>query len=372
MPDFVRIAKPLNDACKKNTKFIWTEQCQESFDTLKETLATAPMLPYPSNDEGHTMVLHTDASLDAIGAILAQRDPEGNERVLQYFSEALPEDMKNYTVSEIECFAIVRAVLTFQHYLQERPFTLYTDHAPLLNIQDTRMHNERIQRWAIILAAFRMNIQYKPGPLQKADFLSRIPASGNHVIARPEEEMEYRFLPEIRSLQSEPETLYDRRIRYLAEDVCDMCHEAIEEDLPDPSAQETTMMYCVASPTYEPPPRICERCDSQMRVPTTTPDEEFDDIAEWDPADDTDMPIVGPMIGSIDLAAQRYLEETAIYNEDFMDELDYPTYPPPHSPPRCKGKPWIPLISAIANSTLRPKHRKKRIISTHPALKKKR
>ena len=408
MPDFIKVTKPLTEICKKNAKFIWTEQCQESFDTLKETLATAPMLPYPSKDEGHTMVLHTDASLDAIGAILAQRDPEGNERVLQYFSEALPEDMKNYTVSEIECFAIVRAVLTFQHYLQQRPFTLYTDHAPLLNIQDTRMHNERIQRWAIILAAFEMDVQYKPGPLQKADFLSRIPASGNHAIARPEEEMEYRFLPEIRSLQSEPETPYDRRIRYLAEDVCDMCHEPIGEDLPDDDARRTAMLYCVTSPDYEPPPRICERCDNQMQATITTPEEEYIDMQltpdspDWDPTYDVEALRLGPMIGSIDRAAQRYLEETALYDDiDLIDDPHYtPTHTPTLPPPDVKGscesyenesyenesyeehtepetsehESWIPLIAAMeyANPTLRPNQRRNRVISTHAVLKRRR
>merc|ERR1712045_748545 len=99
------------------------------------------------------------------------------------------------------CYAIVRAVTKFKHYLSTKPFTIFTDHAPLLSIRTTKMHNDRIQKWAMILAGYPMDIKYKPGPLQKADFLSRIPANGDPDPAQPAETMEYQFLPEIRSLR---------------------------------------------------------------------------------------------------------------------------------------------------------------------------
>ena len=284
IPDFTKMTRPLVEACKKNIKFDWTEECQRSFEELKRTLATAPMLPYPRHEDGHHMVLHTDASIEAIGAILAQEDPDGEEHVLQYFNEALPEDMKNHTISEIECYAIVRAVTYFKHYLSTKPFTIYTDHAPLLNIRTTKMHNDRIQKWAMILAGYPMDIKYKPGPLQKADFLSRIPTTGDHVIAQPGEAMEYKFLPEIMNLQNQPESPYDRKIRYLAEDICDVCHRPTEDELPD---ADTSLLYCLTSPNYEPPPRICERCDDHRHAADTAPEKEPDDDPLEDPTDDT-------------------------------------------------------------------------------------
>lgn len=44
--DFAKIAAPLNALLKKNSIFIWTKDCQQAFDTLKNALISAPILSY--------------------------------------------------------------------------------------------------------------------------------------------------------------------------------------------------------------------------------------------------------------------------------------------------------------------------------------
>ena len=45
------IAKPLNDLTKKDRKFEWTNECQESFDTLKRCFTKEPMLLMPDHSK---------------------------------------------------------------------------------------------------------------------------------------------------------------------------------------------------------------------------------------------------------------------------------------------------------------------------------
>jgi len=45
--NFSRIAKPMTELLKKETKFKWTEECEASFPELKKRLLTAPMLILP-------------------------------------------------------------------------------------------------------------------------------------------------------------------------------------------------------------------------------------------------------------------------------------------------------------------------------------
>ena len=45
---FSRIAAPLTQLTRKNVKFVWKEECEKSFQELKQRLITAPVLTIPS------------------------------------------------------------------------------------------------------------------------------------------------------------------------------------------------------------------------------------------------------------------------------------------------------------------------------------
>jgi hypothetical protein len=68
--NFSKIAKPLTELLKKNTLYIWDEKTEKASVTLKTSLTYEPLLQYP--DFTRPFVLTTDASNDAIGAILSQ------------------------------------------------------------------------------------------------------------------------------------------------------------------------------------------------------------------------------------------------------------------------------------------------------------
>ena len=46
--DFASIAKPLHKLTEKNSSFLWTKECQQSFETLREQLSSSPVLCYPN------------------------------------------------------------------------------------------------------------------------------------------------------------------------------------------------------------------------------------------------------------------------------------------------------------------------------------
>ncbi|XP_073025202.1 uncharacterized mitochondrial protein AtMg00860-like [Primulina eburnea] len=74
---FSSIAVPLTSLTKKNAKFVWGSECQDSFDMLKQALISAPVLSMPS--EQGEYVLFIDASKIGLGAALMQ-----NDRVIAY------------------------------------------------------------------------------------------------------------------------------------------------------------------------------------------------------------------------------------------------------------------------------------------------
>jgi hypothetical protein len=45
--DFSRIAKPMTELLKKGVKFVWSEECDQAFHTLRKHLTSAPVLTQP-------------------------------------------------------------------------------------------------------------------------------------------------------------------------------------------------------------------------------------------------------------------------------------------------------------------------------------
>jgi len=44
IPDFSRVATPITTLLKNQTKFVWSSECEQAFQTLKRLLTTAPVL----------------------------------------------------------------------------------------------------------------------------------------------------------------------------------------------------------------------------------------------------------------------------------------------------------------------------------------
>ncbi|KAK1680574.1 hypothetical protein QYE76_041422 [Lolium multiflorum] len=67
---FSKIAGPMTKLLKKNTPFVWTDECETSFQTLKEKLTTAPVLAVPEPGKDYTV--YCDASKNGLGCVLMQ------------------------------------------------------------------------------------------------------------------------------------------------------------------------------------------------------------------------------------------------------------------------------------------------------------
>jgi len=99
----------LTKLTKKGEKFNWTAEQQNSFQSLKEKLTTAPVLSYL--DFQREFLVTTDASDYA--AVLSQ-GPVGQDRSIAYASRILCKAEQNYNTTEKELLAIVWAVKYFR------------------------------------------------------------------------------------------------------------------------------------------------------------------------------------------------------------------------------------------------------------------
>lgn len=89
IPQYASITDPLRHLTKKNTPWHWNSKHQKAFNKLKQSLLLSETLAY-FNPSAETEV-NTDASPVGLGAVIAQRQPDGNFRPISYTSRALTQ-----------------------------------------------------------------------------------------------------------------------------------------------------------------------------------------------------------------------------------------------------------------------------------------
>nr|GEW17626.1 putative reverse transcriptase domain-containing protein [Tanacetum cinerariifolium] len=165
--EFSLISKPLTKLTQKNKPYMWGDDEEEAFQTLKLKLCSAQILSLLEGSED--FVMYCDASLKGFEAVLLQR-----EKVIAYASRQLRKNEKNYTNHDLELGAVVFALRIRRHYLYGTKCTVYTDHKSLQYILDQKELNMRQRRWIELLSDYDCVIRYHPGKENiVADALSR-------------------------------------------------------------------------------------------------------------------------------------------------------------------------------------------------------
>ena len=77
IPNFAQLAQPLYNLLKKDTPYNWDNLCQNSFESLKQTLTSDVVLAHPDYEK--TFHVFTDASNIAVGAVLMQQDKKNKK-----------------------------------------------------------------------------------------------------------------------------------------------------------------------------------------------------------------------------------------------------------------------------------------------------
>ncbi|KAJ8651318.1 hypothetical protein O0I10_013191 [Lichtheimia ornata] len=177
IPDCAAIMHPISKLLKNKNKkpFFWGPDQETAFVHIKIILTGPPILSYP--DRMQVPILTTDASGEAVGAILSQ-SPDGSdedETVVAYESRVLRGPELAYAAVHQEALAIVWAVHKFRHFLAGRHFILRTDNSALTYILSNTKPSPKLQRWAAALLEYNFTIQHHPGKRNPADALSRLP-----------------------------------------------------------------------------------------------------------------------------------------------------------------------------------------------------
>ncbi|GFT80603.1 transposon Tf2-6 polyprotein [Trichonephila clavipes] len=175
LSSYSTIAKPLSDLLRKDSPFQFYAEQQIAFQKLKYLLSQQPVLSI-FNQISPTEI-HTDASIDGLGAVLLQKSIHDNQfHPVFYMSKKTSDHERKYTSFELEVLAVVEALKKFRIYVLGTSFKIITDCDALVKTLSKKELNPRIARWALYLQEFNYTIEHRTGSkMAHVEALSRPP-----------------------------------------------------------------------------------------------------------------------------------------------------------------------------------------------------
>ncbi|KAM7309689.1 retrovirus-related Pol polyprotein from transposon 17.6 [Ixodes scapularis] len=178
LPNLSTTLAPLYRLLAKGAQWQWDGDQERAFRKTKQAMAEAKFLVHYNPRQ--QLRLECDASPGGLGAVLSHR-MHGKDYPIAFRSRTLTKAERNYSQLEKEALALVFGVTKFRDYLFGNRFTLVTDHKPLTALFHPeraipQMAAARVQRWALLLAAYQYDLEYRKGNQNgNADALSRLP-----------------------------------------------------------------------------------------------------------------------------------------------------------------------------------------------------
>ena len=165
---FAQIAQPLNEhlvgdgASKKLEQVSLSKEPLEAFEQLKQACMNSLVLAFA--DYTKDFLLETDALKEGLGAVLSQKQEDGQFHPVAYGRQVLSMHEKNYHSTNLEFLALKWAITEhFKEYLLYQPFLVKTDNNPLTYIMSTPNLDATGNRWVSALAKYDFWLEYQKG-----------------------------------------------------------------------------------------------------------------------------------------------------------------------------------------------------------------
>ena len=192
IPNFSHVMSPLYNLLKKDVPYVWGEEQQLSFLTIKQLFQKCSILKM--FNPNLPVLVETDSSSYGIAAVLLQKEINSQFwHPVQFISRTLNSAERNYSCLEREGLSVIFALDKLKHFLLGSKFLIYNDHKPLMSLfakhkSIPQTCSARVQRWCLKLAQYNYEFVYSKGANNvQSDCLSRLPLSDVPQIDEPQE-----------------------------------------------------------------------------------------------------------------------------------------------------------------------------------------
>jgi hypothetical protein len=160
---------------RKGNEVKWTPEARIYFEQIKQALVDAPVLISP--DYSKDFFIFSFSSNDTLVVVLLQKNSDGMEQPISFFSRALRDVEVKYDIMEKQAYALVKALKSFRVYVLHSKII---DYVPSSSVKEILIHPDidgKRSKWIAKILEF--DLEVKPTKLVKGQGLARLLVESN-------------------------------------------------------------------------------------------------------------------------------------------------------------------------------------------------
>eukprot|EP00253_Pinus_taeda_P004841 PITA_04841 len=169
IPNLAELVRLLSNMLKTDAKVRWSLEAKQAFESIKTALTQTPVLTSPQFDRD--FIIFSFASEHTIAVVLLQKDDQGNEKPIIFFSRALRDAPLKFQIMEKQAYALVKAIKDFRIYILYSHVIAYVPNAVVKDILTQEGLEGKRGKW--IASILEYDIEIKPTKLIKGQGLAK-------------------------------------------------------------------------------------------------------------------------------------------------------------------------------------------------------
>jgi hypothetical protein len=170
VPNFVEIVKPITNMLKKYVVIKWSLEEKSDFQTIKQDLVEAPVLA--SLDYTKYFFIFSFALEETIVVVMLQKNEEGYEKPIAFFSRSLQDVEFKYDILEKNSYALVKALKDLRVYVLQSSITTFVPSSSVKEILVQPDSDGKRGIWIVKLLEYDLHIN--PPKLIKGKGLAKL------------------------------------------------------------------------------------------------------------------------------------------------------------------------------------------------------
>eukprot|EP00253_Pinus_taeda_P031515 PITA_31515 len=175
IPNLAELIRLLNNMLKKYSKVKWTMETKQAFEEIKKALTQTPVLTSPNFDKD--FIIFSFASEHTIVVVLLQKDDQGCQKPIAFFSKSLRDAPLKYQIIEKQAYALVKAIKDFRVYILYSHVITYVSNTVVKDILIQEGIEGKRGKW--IATMLEYDIEIKPTKLIKGQGLAKLMTETN-------------------------------------------------------------------------------------------------------------------------------------------------------------------------------------------------